>query len=68
MDKDAALEGIRDALRMFESAEKLVSDRVVRARLKGASWEELGAALGMTKQGAHKRYSSKLPYQYPLDV
>jgi hypothetical protein len=38
---------------------------VKAARLSGATWAEIGAALGMTKQGAHALYADKLGYEFP---
>lgn len=31
-------------------------DAIERARAWGATWEQLGAAMGMTRQTAHKRF------------
>lgn len=37
-------------------AEVAISAGVVRARAAGATWAEVGDALGMTRQGAHQRF------------
>jgi hypothetical protein len=34
---------------------------VAQARSQGATWEDIGAALGITRQGAHSRYAH-LPF------
>jgi hypothetical protein len=35
-------------------------DRVVsRARARGATWEEIGRALGVSKQAAHHRFGGR---------
>lgn len=39
---------------------------VIRARMAGATWEEIGSALGVTKQRAHQLYAHKEPYEFPL--
>lgn len=35
-----------------------IASSVGDARADGVTWEEIGDALGLTKQGAHKRYGS----------
>jgi hypothetical protein len=37
----------------------LTADAVTAARAKGASWAEIGAALGITKQSAHERFGGR---------
>jgi hypothetical protein len=66
MDKEARLTRLKERDAELWTAEKHVSDAVISARMAGASWAEIGTALGMTKQGAHKKFSDKLPYQFPL--
>lgn len=34
------------------------AEMVEQARLLGATWDEIGAALGMTRQAAHKRFGN----------
>lgn len=38
-------------------AERELTKSVGRARAHGATWEEVGLALGMTRQGAAKRFA-----------
>jgi hypothetical protein len=66
MDKEQRLSRLADAAAARSAAESLVTDCVVSARLAGATWNEIGGALGITAQGANKRYAIALPYQYPL--
>ena len=41
-----------------EDLERAQADAVMEARRQGATWAEIGTALGMTSQGAHKRYNA----------
>src|SRR6202165_2987550 len=45
----------------------VLSHFVDRARFHGHSWSEISAALGVTKQAAHKRYSFTPPATPNLD-
>ncbi|KJC64479.1 hypothetical protein TZ00_08725 [Agreia bicolorata] len=42
-------------------AERDLSALVTRARLDGASWKQVGAALGISAQAAHQRWSKLGP-------
>lgn len=53
-DKDLAK--IRAALGEAERARQRIDRLVGKARATGATWTEVGFALGMTAQGAQKRY------------
>jgi hypothetical protein len=39
-----------------DRAQRLLERRVRSAKLHGATWEDLGLALGMSRQGVAKRY------------
>jgi len=39
--------------------EAMLTDRVRKARAKGATWARIGAALGMTRQSAWERFSGE---------
>ncbi|MEJ3746309.1 hypothetical protein WEI85_23835 [Actinomycetes bacterium KLBMP 9797] len=43
----------------------LVEEAVAAARANGASWADIGAALGITKQSAHERFSRRPPPEAP---
>jgi hypothetical protein len=42
--------------RLREAAEELESAQVEAARKAGATWNEIGACYGLTKQGAQQRF------------
>lgn len=54
--KDAALQQIPLAVRRAKSGAVLVQSAVDLARDKGATWEEIGEVLGVTKQAAQMRF------------
>lgn len=65
-DDDAArlamLEGFDPAkatVRAKRAAEQDIEDAVIAARANGVTWTEIGAALGITHQGAIKRYGHR---------
>lgn len=41
----------------LKAAEARLDELVIEARDAGATWEEIGRALGVTTQTAHRRYS-----------
>jgi hypothetical protein len=44
------------ARRLREAADELEAAQVEAARLAGATWTEIGACYGLTKQGAQQRF------------
>lgn len=60
---NAAGEDPRDGLRAIRSlrelADRLEYLQVERARGLGWSWQEIAAALGVTKQAVHKKYGRR---------
>ena len=44
------------ARRLREAAEELETTQVEAARKAGATWNEIGACYGLTKQGAQQRF------------
>lgn len=55
---DAALRELVAVRAAFDSLEKML---VVRARLAGATWTELAASLGISKQGVRSRHLAADP-------
>ena len=53
---DPAL-GLRAALALRRLAERVEADHVAAAREKGWSWQQIGDALGVTRQSVHTKYN-----------
>ncbi|MGW0183781.1 Clp protease N-terminal domain-containing protein [Nocardia sp. NPDC003345] len=62
---DNALEQLSDAVvtagHLGELADHLIGHFVDQARRSGASWTEIGASMGVSKQAAQKRFVPKAP-------
>lgn len=56
VDGSDPAEGLRAVSVLRRIAERLETDNVARARLAGWTWEEIGDALGVTRQAAHKKH------------
>jgi hypothetical protein len=50
-------EFVQNAARMAGEAQHILELAVILEREKGTSWEDIGQALGITKQAAHERFS-----------
>lgn len=55
-EKQERLAAVRVAVRCIQDVERQLDEFLVQARDAGATWEELGAALGLTRQAATLRY------------
>ncbi len=55
----SAVAHIEAAVRAKRAAEQDIEDAVIAARANGVTWTEIGAALGITHQGAIKRYGHR---------
>lgn len=53
----ADLDELIAALRVRDQAEDDLARAAVAAHASGASWAAIGAVIGLTRQGAHRRYS-----------
>ena len=51
-----ALTGVSDSSALAEGAQQLVASYVAEARTHGATWDEIAACLGVTRQAAQQRY------------
>ena len=55
---DPAL-GFRSVVEMRKLADRLEREHVATARAAGWSWEQIGDALGVSKQAVHKKHGGK---------
>jgi hypothetical protein len=53
---DGPISRLEAARRLREAAEELEAAEVEAARKAGATWNEIGACYGLTKQGAQQRF------------
>ena len=53
---DGPISRLAAARRLREAAEELEAAQVEAARRAGATWNEIGACYGLTKQGAQQRF------------
>ena len=49
--------GLRASLALHRLAERVEADHVRSAREKGWSWQQIGDALGVTRQSVHTKYN-----------
>lgn len=50
---------LRTARERLARAEEELDEAVMAARERGATWEQVGEALGTTRQGAHRKYAAR---------
>jgi hypothetical protein len=55
---DPAL-GLRASLALHRLAERVEADHVALARRQGWSWQQIGDALGVTRQSVHTKYNKE---------
>jgi hypothetical protein len=55
---DPAL-GLRASLALHRLAERVEAKYVASARERGWSWQQIGDALGVTRQSVHTKYSKE---------
>jgi hypothetical protein len=48
--------GLRASLALHRLAERVEANHVTSAREKGWSWQQIGDALGVTRQSVHTKY------------
>lgn len=56
---DPAL-GLRASLALHRLAERVEASRVATAREQGWSWQQIGDALGVTRQSVHLKYGKDI--------
>lgn len=52
--------GLRAALALRRLAERVEANQVAVARSKGWSWQQIGDALGVTRQSVHAKHGKEL--------
>jgi hypothetical protein len=52
--------GLRAALALRRLAERVEANQVAVARRKGWSWQQIGDALGVTRQSVHTKHGKEL--------
>lgn len=52
--------GLRAAMALHRLAERVEAGQVAAARTKGWSWQQIGEALGITRQSVHAKYGKDL--------
>jgi hypothetical protein len=55
---DPAL-GLRASLALHRLAERVEANHVAAARARGWSWQQIGDALGVTRQSVHAKYNQE---------
>ena len=51
--------GLRASLALHRLAERVEANHVASARGKGWSWQQIGDALGVTRQSVHAKYNKE---------
>lgn len=54
--KHSPTDALRDLVWLREQLERGIGEQVVALRADGASWAAVGMVLGISAQGAHKRW------------
>lgn len=53
--------GLRAAVALRRLAERVENAQVAAARQRGWSWQQIGDALGVTRQSVHVKYGKDVP-------
>ena len=53
---DLPLRGLREVTALRQTLDRLERELVVAARRNGSTWQEVGGALGISRQAAHARH------------
>jgi hypothetical protein len=51
--------GLRASMALHRLAERVEANQVASARKKGWSWQQIGDALGVTRQSVHTKYNKE---------
>jgi hypothetical protein len=61
IESEDPAQGLRAALALHRLAERVEADQVAVARAQGWSWQQIGDALGITRQSVHAKYGKWVP-------
>jgi hypothetical protein len=59
ISSDDPATGLRASLALHRLAERVEASHVASARAKGWSWQQIGDALGVTRQSVHTKYNKE---------
>jgi DNA-binding NarL/FixJ family response regulator len=59
LSSDDPAVGLRASTALHRLAERVEANQVAAARAKGWSWQQIGDALGITRQSVHTKYSKE---------
>jgi hypothetical protein len=59
LSSDDPATGLRASLALHRLAERVEANHVALAREKGWSWQQIGDALGVTRQSVHTKYNKE---------
>ena len=59
LSSDDPATGLRASLALHRLAERVEANQVAAARDKGWSWQQIGDALGITRQSVHAKYGKE---------
>jgi hypothetical protein len=59
LSSDDPAVGLRASLALHRLAERVEANQVALAREKGWSWQQIGDALGITRQSVHTKYNKE---------
>lgn len=65
MEQTTPLGRLAEILQEITRASEQVPDLVKRARMNGATWEQIGQSLGVSRQAAWAAYHHKMGYEFP---
>lgn len=59
LSSDDPAMGLRASFALHRLAERVEATHVASARAKGWSWQQIGDALGVTRQSVHAKYNKE---------
>jgi hypothetical protein len=61
LSSDDPTAGLRASMALHRLAERVEANQVAAARELGWSWQQIGDALGITRQSVHTKYGKESP-------